>query len=95
MWNSTWWAFGVGYGYAWGQEPIVETNSEEFEALMDVLNSYSEMELRTYNLLGSFKLFYFMIPAVINLEARFPAGGRNYLRFQDDYKVEAQAFFPF
>lgn len=95
MFSKSFLGIGVGYGYLWSQKPIVETSSEEFKKMMDVLNSYSESEAHAISLIVALRLFYFNIPAMLNLEARYPLGGRNYFVFEDDYKLDFQVFFPF
>jgi len=95
MFSKSFFGAGIGYGFLWQQEPLVETSSEEFERMMDMFNSYSEAEAHAFVVAMAFKLFYFNIPAILNLEARYPIGGRNYFKFEDDYKLDFQAFVPF
>lgn len=94
VFSGSFFAFGLGYGYMYQQKPIVETSSAEFKRMMELFNSYAEQEAHGISVIAAFRLFHFMIPAILNLEARYPVGGRNYFKFEDDYKLDFQVFLP-
>lgn len=87
--------FGMGYELGWKQKPVIQTDSDAFEEMLDRFEAYESEQ--TQNALGKVTIPFgpYGVPVALDYEFRYSLTGSHTPRFLDDHKGTIQVLVPF